>query len=252
LINSWVTAGQPDGPTPFTSFPEWARVVGGIMHYAGLGDPCTSVEDVNIGGDKETQSMKELCGFMGIYQLNDATQPLGYKIGDLRHIVVDAHSNEEMEGFAAWDFSDKSIQTKFGILIKRFVGREFHCKHGDTMFKVRLVVSKDNDRSNKILYSFPIEVEKDKSLKHTVEVTKQVEEEVLSPTPIPQPIIPLPPEKPLNITEAEEVLVSTLLGKDMVYVGLLVDRGITDEQLIGFIERGIIYEVKPGYVALLK
>lgn len=176
----------------------------------------------------------------------------------LKNIVVEAHSNEEMEGFAAWDFTDKSVQTKFGILIKRFVGREFHCKHGDTTYKVQLVVAKDNDRSNKILYSFPIEIEKDKTLKMVDDTnTHKVEEEVLPPTPVkvvlpPTPQPQLPPAEPLSFTEAEEVVISSCLGKDMIYVGTLIDRGITEEQILEFIKRGQLYEVKPGYVALLK
>ncbi|MEI6655662.1 MAG: hypothetical protein WCP45_12915, partial [Verrucomicrobiota bacterium] len=28
LVNEWVRQGCPDGPSPFTSFPEWGRVVG--------------------------------------------------------------------------------------------------------------------------------------------------------------------------------------------------------------------------------
>src|SRR5205814_2199724 len=40
LITHWDQQGRPAGPTAFTSFPEWARVVGGIMTCCGLGDPC--------------------------------------------------------------------------------------------------------------------------------------------------------------------------------------------------------------------
>ena len=32
-------------PTPFNSFPEWAGVVGGILHAGGLGDPCLPHHD---------------------------------------------------------------------------------------------------------------------------------------------------------------------------------------------------------------
>ena len=40
VFRTWVDAGMSAGKTPFTSFPKWAKVVGGAMAAAGLGDPC--------------------------------------------------------------------------------------------------------------------------------------------------------------------------------------------------------------------
>jgi hypothetical protein len=40
LYRNWEEKGCPKGPTPFTSFPRWAQVVGGVMTQADLGDPC--------------------------------------------------------------------------------------------------------------------------------------------------------------------------------------------------------------------
>ncbi len=34
-VANWVRAGCPPGPTPFTPFPEWGWVVGGIHHGNG-------------------------------------------------------------------------------------------------------------------------------------------------------------------------------------------------------------------------
>jgi len=253
LISSWVIAGMPKGKTPFTSFPEWARVVGGIMCYHNMGDPCMNLEDVNIGGDRETQSMKEFCGFMGLYQLNDAEQPLGYAIGKLRTIVKEAQSREDIEGFSHWDLDDRSDQTKFGNLIKRFVGREFHCKQQIkfkdkdgvedwTKYKVTLRIAKDNDRSNKVLYGFDTIIEKDKEmLKPEVELSQAIKEETIEE---------LQPK--LSDKDAKEMLRSIMASSTgEVYKGALVDRGISEEQLIDFINQGEIYESRPGYVRLL-
>ena len=44
LYRNWAEKGFPKGPTPFTSYPEWAQVVGGVMAAAGLGDPCLPFE----------------------------------------------------------------------------------------------------------------------------------------------------------------------------------------------------------------
>lgn len=43
LIRNWAENNCPHGPT-FTSFPEWSRVVGGIMIAAKLGNPCEKDE----------------------------------------------------------------------------------------------------------------------------------------------------------------------------------------------------------------
>ena len=36
LVKRWIDEGCPSGPSPFNSFPEWSRIVGGIQkHGAG-------------------------------------------------------------------------------------------------------------------------------------------------------------------------------------------------------------------------
>ena len=44
MVQRWDQAGRPDGPTSFASFPEWAKVIGGIMHACNLGDPCIQID----------------------------------------------------------------------------------------------------------------------------------------------------------------------------------------------------------------
>jgi len=156
LIKTWVDAGCPKGKTPFTSFPEWARVVGGIMQYHSLGDPCQQVEDEGVGGDRETQSMKELFTFMGDYGLNDLDHQEGYTIADIRQIITEAQSQEQFEGFSGLDLSQKHNQIKFGINIKRFVGREFLCHLSKGNSKVRLIINIPNDRSARVKYCFKV------------------------------------------------------------------------------------------------
>ena len=62
LYRNWEEKGFPKGVTPFTSYPEWAEVVGGVMVAAGLGDPCLPFEGEykNVGGDCRTEAMTEL------------------------------------------------------------------------------------------------------------------------------------------------------------------------------------------------
>ncbi len=60
LIWEWDRQGRPPGPTPFTSFPEWARVVGGILVSCGLGDPCLPQNDGTFTKDTVTDDMTGL------------------------------------------------------------------------------------------------------------------------------------------------------------------------------------------------
>ncbi|MEN8713507.1 MAG: DNA polymerase [Verrucomicrobiales bacterium] len=61
LVRHWDEQGRPPGPTPHASFPRWAEVVGGVMHVAGLGDPCKRPEDLQgVTGDLETEDMRRL------------------------------------------------------------------------------------------------------------------------------------------------------------------------------------------------
>jgi hypothetical protein len=60
LIQYWHQQGCPPGETAFTSFPEWARVVGGILVTCGLGDPCVPQLDGTLTSDTLTADMKKL------------------------------------------------------------------------------------------------------------------------------------------------------------------------------------------------
>lgn len=60
LVKRWYGAGMPQGQTPFASFPEWARVCGGVMIVNGLGDPCKGQTSLVVGGNSVDRDMKIL------------------------------------------------------------------------------------------------------------------------------------------------------------------------------------------------
>src|SRR6202011_6137352 len=61
LVWQWLEEGQPQGKTPFTSFPVWAQTVVGILVANGLGDPCLPQVDADqFGGDLRTRAMTAL------------------------------------------------------------------------------------------------------------------------------------------------------------------------------------------------
>jgi len=40
LVRNWIDSGSKSGTVPFSSFPEWSAICGGIMEAAGYENPC--------------------------------------------------------------------------------------------------------------------------------------------------------------------------------------------------------------------
>ena len=122
LVDNWVNQGRPTGPTPFTSFPEWGRVVGGIMVAAGLGDPCLPHEhESEVGGDQLTRAMRTL--FLVCYESKPNTW---LKKPEIYEIIQKNQADSEALSFFG-DISsenDRSCKTKLGKHLVEFVGRE--------------------------------------------------------------------------------------------------------------------------------
>jgi hypothetical protein len=122
FVREWVDAGMPPGSKPFTSYPEWASTIGGIMESVGYASPCTPNDTQDsIGGDSETRDMKTL--FELTYE----------KWGEqwiLKRQVMDEFDNRDSEfaglfGWLDWDKETGKARTKFGMLVNKFVNREF-------------------------------------------------------------------------------------------------------------------------------
>lgn len=246
LIKTWFDAGKPKSTIPFTSFPEWSRVIGGLMEYHNMGNPCITIEDEDIGGDRETRDMKELFKFMAEYQHNhqDANRK-GYMMSEIRTAISEAKSSEDFEGFPGWDLSDKAFQTKFGIMIRRFVGRSFNCKSASMGYsKVTLVVAVPNERSIRVLYLFKT----DKVITAPPIVKKKDE-----PPAIMEEYVDMNPtiDVPINHNEVD-MLLSIIADNGRVSIDYLISLGVSEKVINMCKARGIIYEPKPGYVELLR
>ena len=113
LINNWVKKECPKGSKPFSSFPEWAEICGGVMEAGGYDSPCLQNKgEFNIGGDSEKRDMTEL--FEICYEKCPES---GLTKREIRSLI----SNEEI--FSFFDFDKKSDQIKFGNKIIKFEGR---------------------------------------------------------------------------------------------------------------------------------
>lgn len=142
LVREWHSKGMPSGKTPFTSFPEWARVCGGIMEVAGLGDPCLSNDDnASIGGDTETRDMKRL--FELSYE--KWTDMWIEKKVIMDEIEMPDSDFSDLFSWLDWGNNSRSARTKFSLMLRKFVGRE--------MSGIK-IIEQDNRQASRIKYMF--------------------------------------------------------------------------------------------------
>lgn len=116
LVRHWDKMGRPAGPTPHASFPEWGKIVGGIMHAAGLGDPCLRASDLQgVTGDSETEDMRRL------FQLSHARHENTY-IG--KEQLYDVIRSSEDQVFGYLELDTVSGKTSLGKKLMKFRERE--------------------------------------------------------------------------------------------------------------------------------
>ena len=126
MVVAWVRAGMPAGPTPFTSFPEWGKVIGGIFHVCGLGDPCLKHEDSNSSGDQNTRAMRRFFA-MAFDKFGDQ-EIIKTRFQEFIQQDADVH-----DLFDWIDFSQRRGLISFGKLLVKFDGREL----GGITFRLR-------------------------------------------------------------------------------------------------------------------
>lgn len=117
LVSHWIRQGRPEGPTPFTSFPEWGRVVGGILTSCGLPDPCLPHEESQSSGDQDTRAMREFFG-VAFTRFGDTRVPKA----DFQQFIQEDESVQEL--FDWIDFATRRGLIMFGKLVSKFDGRE--------------------------------------------------------------------------------------------------------------------------------
>ena len=116
LIRTWVEKGMPSCSKPFTSFPEWMRVVGGILEVCEIGIP-TSNDTLNAGtgGDKETEDMKTLF-ILCHEEFREEFRPAS----DIFEVII---KNEDENLFSNFDLNNTGYKGTLAKKINRFVGR---------------------------------------------------------------------------------------------------------------------------------
>ncbi|HVY01167.1 MAG TPA: CHC2 zinc finger domain-containing protein [Candidatus Nanoarchaeia archaeon] len=181
FIRNWIEKDRPNGSVPFASYPEWAKIVGGIMETAEYENPCKVHEQVlAIGGDIETGDMKEL--FERCYNEHPN---IWIDKNDIKNVIINAQMNEGSSMFSNIDFANRADQVKFGSKIVRFQGRilsdirldsDGNTRTARQKYKFEKITNKNgnlgnlgnlnpcgqlNDKQNNIIYSNSQKIAKD-------------------------------------------------------------------------------------------
>ncbi|MDA7868832.1 DNA polymerase, partial [bacterium] len=116
LVAEWVNRGMPDGTTPFTSFPEWAKIVGGIMQINGLGDPCLPHEsELELGGDLKERAMRV------VYRIGGAEWPSKWVTKEALFKVLSEIDDEDLLWFGPWSGDEaRGTRNKVGMALKAY------------------------------------------------------------------------------------------------------------------------------------
>lgn len=112
LVENWVDKEMPKGSMPFTSYPVWADVCGGIMEAAGYENPCLKDKTPIISLDNETEEMKQL------FEVCFEQHPNEYLTKKEIEVI------SESEGlFNELDLSSMGGKVKFCLKIDKYVKR---------------------------------------------------------------------------------------------------------------------------------
>jgi hypothetical protein len=138
LVRNWINNGSKEGNIPFASYPEWARICGGIMESAEIGNPCNrSDNSFLLSTDTETQDMKTF------FELMFENSPDKWiTTEELKQIIIES---KDMP-FAYFDFQKRSDQIKFGLKLDKFVGR--------ILSDIKLICIKNPHRNSRNKYKF--------------------------------------------------------------------------------------------------
>jgi len=144
LVRNWISKGKPSGSLPFTSFHEWATICGGIMEAAGYDNPCMPDKEVlSVGGDSETNEMKQL--FELCYQKFPNTWITKKQIKEIIQPTF-CEDFEAPQCFGYLDFNNKSDQTIFGNKLIKYIGR--------ILSNIRLKVDNTNTKTSRMRFCF--------------------------------------------------------------------------------------------------
>lgn len=143
IIKAWDAAGRPKGKSMKPGFEEWCSVFGGIVEFAGFGDPCLQRPDEERS-DNEYSDMAELLGIL-FERFAEGEREKEFTFADLVETCVNKNlltwktdgqwktstvkGKDGKEWTERWYQASKRAESALGLL--------FADKYGGTLFTVR-------------------------------------------------------------------------------------------------------------------
>ena len=162
LVKNWYEKGMPACSKPFASFPEWMRVVGGILETATIGIPTQNDTLNSIGGNREEIAMKQF--FETAFQKwpNEWTNKSeifnAIENRDVEGSMNPDEGFEEIFDFLIWNKNPSSARMRFGRLLSKYANRilssvlmeeDKTIKASRNRYRFILVSSENKDTSEK-------------------------------------------------------------------------------------------------------
>lgn len=120
MYKNWVKKGKPQGKINHATFPEWAKIIGGIMEANGYINPLTPSDAGTILSlvDRDGEEWKRFIPILYAEITNH------YSTGmSIKEIIQLVEANEYFDYF---DFTKHGYRTAFGKLIKKYCDRWFN------------------------------------------------------------------------------------------------------------------------------
>ena len=152
LIVSWDKGGRPPCSSRLAGFDDWARVIAGIVEFAGFGDPLRKPESEEFG-DPDAGDMRDLVKTMAEGVFRDGLEYMcreGVSFDDVIWICRDRGLfDEQIKGKVDRETKEFEIytssRTKMSRLFARYNGRVF--RFGEELGTIKLErVGGKNDR----------------------------------------------------------------------------------------------------------
>ena len=118
---------MPACSKPFASFPEWMRVVGGVLEAAGIGIPQQNDTLNSIGGNREEIAMKQF--YETAFQkwpdewTNKSEIFNAIENRDAEGSMNPEEGFEELFDFLIWNKNPSSARMRFGRLLSKYANR---------------------------------------------------------------------------------------------------------------------------------
>lgn len=119
IVQQWDKAGRPPGSKTHASFPEWARIVGGMLELAGFASP-VSAPALRDGGNQDGEDMAELVALM--HQVNE-DRPVDFE--RITEIAAERGLFDRITDGNTSKAMDRPEKARFGKLLQSYDRRTF-------------------------------------------------------------------------------------------------------------------------------